>query len=104
MGMGGGMMGGMASSDPAYAGYLANGRITAGAAPITVRPGERLRLRIVNAAAATTFRVGLTGHRLVVTHTDGQEVEPVTVDTLDHRDGRTLRRGHRGARTAAHGR
>jgi len=82
MGMGGGMMGGMASSDPAYAGYLANGRITAGAAPITIRPGERLRLRIVNAAAATTFRLGLTGHRLVVTHTDGQEVEPVTVDTL----------------------
>ena len=82
MGMGGGMMGGMASSDPAYAGYLVNGRITAGAAPIAVRAGERLRLRIVNAAAATTFRVGLTGHRLVVTHTDGQEVEPLTVDTL----------------------
>jgi FtsP/CotA-like multicopper oxidase with cupredoxin domain len=37
---------------------------------------------LINAAAATIYRVALHGHRLTVTHTDGQAVEPVTVDVL----------------------
>lgn len=83
---GGGMMGGMpgmgSGSEPPYAGYLVNGQVTEGAPPIRVAAGDRLRLRLVNAASATTFRVGLTGHRLQVTHADGQPVRPVEVDTL----------------------
>ena len=87
-GMGGGMMGGMGagmmstSDGPAYGGYLVNGALTAGATPLRVRRGERVRIRLINGASSTTFRVGLQGHLLVVTHSDGQPIQPVTVDTL----------------------
>ena len=76
----GGMMGG--GSEPAYSGYLVNGRLTAGANALTVARDERVKLRIINASSATTHRVGLEGHQLVVTHADGQAVAPVAVDTL----------------------
>lgn len=81
--MGGGMMGGaMGTIDPPYAGYLANGRLGPALDALTVSRGERVRLRIINAGAATTQRVGLVGHTLTVTHTDGQPVRPVEVDAL----------------------
>ena len=73
----GGMMG---SSGPAYAGYLLNG--TTVASRLAVTRGERVRLRLINAASATPFRVGLAGHTLTVTHADGQPVVPVDVSTL----------------------
>ncbi len=41
-----------------------------------------MRLRFINAASATIFRVALAGHRMMVTHTDGQPVEPREVDAL----------------------
>jgi len=78
-GSGGSMMGG---GGPTYDGYLLNGRVGAAAAPLTIARGERLRLRLINASSATTFRVGITGHRLRVTHADGQPVAPVEVDTI----------------------
>jgi multicopper oxidase len=96
-GMGGmGMMGqgGMGGEQPAsrplggpggqvaYPAYLVNGRPAADPATIRARPRERLRLRVVNAAADTAFRVALGGHRLTVTHSDGFPVAPVTVDAL----------------------
>lgn len=86
-GMGGGMMGGgMAGStsatDPPYAGFLANGRLGTSLAALPVARGERVRFRIINGSAATSHRVGLVGHRLTVTHADGQAVAPVEVDTL----------------------
>jgi FtsP/CotA-like multicopper oxidase with cupredoxin domain len=62
--------------------YLLNGRPPADPPTIHARPGERLRLRVVNAAAETAFRVALGGHRLTVTHSDGLPVAPVTVDAL----------------------
>ncbi len=78
-GMGGGMMGG---TDPLYAGYLLNGATFDLTMPLAVARGETVRLRLINAASATTFRVGLAGARLTVTHADGQEVRPIDVDTL----------------------
>jgi FtsP/CotA-like multicopper oxidase with cupredoxin domain len=84
----GGMMGGMGagmmnrSDGPTYGGFLVNGAITAGSTPLRVRHRERVRIRVINGASSTTFRVGLQGHRLVVTHSDGQSIQPVTVDTL----------------------
>ncbi|MGW0807346.1 multicopper oxidase family protein [Nonomuraea sp. NPDC002799] len=62
--------------------YLINGR--APDAPVTFdsRPGRRVRVRLINAAADTAFRVALGGHRMTVTHTDGFPCAPVTVDTL----------------------
>lgn len=44
------------------------------------RPGERLRLRIINAAAQTTFNLRIPGLRMTVVATDGIDVRPVVVD------------------------
>ncbi len=62
--------------------YLLNARPPADPPTIRARPGQRLRLRVVNAAAETAFRLALGGHRLTVTHSDGLPVVPVTVDAL----------------------
>lgn len=44
--------------------------------------GERVRLRIVNAAAQTNFNVRIPGLAMTVVQADGQNVRPVTVDEL----------------------
>jgi len=62
--------------------YLLNGRPPTDPPTIRARPGVRLRLRLVNAAAETAFRLALGGHRLTVTHSDGLPVSPVTADAL----------------------
>jgi FtsP/CotA-like multicopper oxidase with cupredoxin domain len=62
--------------------YLVNGRPPRSPAVIKGRPGERIRLRIVNAAADTAFRLVVGGHRLKVTHADGFPVRPVSGDAL----------------------
>lgn len=72
--------GGMGNSGPAYAGYLLNG--TTVPSQLAATRGERVRLRLINAASATPFRVGVAGHTLIVTHADGQPVSPVEVSTL----------------------
>jgi multicopper oxidase len=81
-----GMMGqGMPLRDPArpeYAALLVNGKSPADPPAFEVRRGERVRLRFINLASATTFRVALAGHRLTVTHADGRPVEHVTVDAV----------------------
>ena len=43
-------------------------------------PGERVRLRIINASSMTTFNLRIPGLRLTVVQADGQNVVPVTVD------------------------
>jgi FtsP/CotA-like multicopper oxidase with cupredoxin domain len=84
-GMGGmaGMGGGMSDAgDVAYPAYLANGRLSAAATTFAARPGQRVRLRMINAAADTTFDVALGGHAMTVTHSDGFPVQPVDVGTV----------------------
>jgi CopA family copper-resistance protein len=44
------------------------------------RPGERVRLRFINAAAMTFYDVRIPGLRMTVVQVDGQNVEPVVVD------------------------
>jgi len=44
------------------------------------RPGERVRLRFVNAGAMTIFNVRIPGLKLSVVQADGQNVRPVEVD------------------------
>ena len=84
----GGMGEGMTSpllggaGDIAYPHYLANGRVPAAPVTLTAKPGQRARLRLVNAGSDTAFRVALGGHRLTVTHSDGFPVAPVTTDSL----------------------
>ena len=70
------------TGDIRYPLYLVNGRRAASSATLSARPGERVRLRIVNAAADTAFRLALGGHRLTVTHADGFPVLPVSTDAL----------------------
>jgi len=44
------------------------------------KPGERVRLRIINAAAQTTFNLRIPGLPMTVVASDGIEVRPVQVD------------------------
>lgn len=79
---GGGNMGQMGDRRPLYAGLLINGRLPTDPQAFTVREGERVRLRFVNAGSATAFQVRAAGHEMAVTHADGRPVEPVTVDSF----------------------
>ena len=62
----------------AMAGRVGNTVTINGTVPDTfaVRAGERIRLRLVNAAAARIFGLEFSGHRPVVIALDGQPVEP----------------------------
>lgn len=44
------------------------------------RPGERVRLRFINASTMTIFNIRIPGLPLLVVNADGQNVRPVTVD------------------------
>jgi FtsP/CotA-like multicopper oxidase with cupredoxin domain len=68
--------------DVSYPYYLINGRIPTAATTFTAKPGQRIRIRIINAAADTAFRVALAGHTMTVTHTDGFPVVPTDVDAI----------------------
>ncbi|WP_227997531.1 multicopper oxidase family protein [Nocardia australiensis] len=65
-----------------YPYYLINGRIGTDPSTLSSKPGQRMRLRIINAAADTAFRVALGGHQLRITHTDGYPVQPVTTSCV----------------------
>ena len=84
MGMGGsGGMGSMSDSgDVDYPAYLANGRLASDPTSLAARPGQRVRIRLVNAAADTVFDVALADHQLTVTHSDGFPVVPVRTEVL----------------------
>jgi FtsP/CotA-like multicopper oxidase with cupredoxin domain len=68
--------------DVIYPLYLINGKPSSDPFLMTVKPGQRLRLRLGNPSSATIYHVALQGHHLTVTHADGQPVEPVEVDAL----------------------
>ncbi|MDH2388980.1 multicopper oxidase family protein [Streptomyces sp. HNM0663] len=70
------------AGDVAYPYYLINGRTPENPQTFTAKPGDRIRLRIINAGGDTAFRVALGGHRLTVTHTDGFPVEHTRADAL----------------------
>ncbi len=44
------------------------------------KPGEKVRLRFINAAAMTIFDIRIPGLKMKVVATDGQNIEPVSVD------------------------
>ncbi|WP_020524836.1 multicopper oxidase family protein [Catelliglobosispora koreensis] len=86
---GGHMMGGASSpllggnaGDVVYPHYLINGRLPADPDVFTGKPGQRLRIRFINAGSDTAFRVALSGHALTVTHTDGFAVNATNTDAL----------------------
>ena len=82
-GMGGmGGMGAMESGDVTYPLYLVNGRPKNDPEIFTAKPGERIRLRIINSAADTIFHIALAEHIMRVTHTDGFPIEPYETPLL----------------------
>ncbi|WP_374470963.1 copper resistance system multicopper oxidase [Phenylobacterium sp.] len=60
--------------------YLINGHGPESNWTALFRPGERVRLRFVNAAAMTMFNVRIPGLRMTVVQADGVDVRPVEVD------------------------
>ncbi|MEU9451497.1 multicopper oxidase family protein [Streptomyces sp. NPDC048277] len=70
------------AGDVKYPYHLVNGRVPADPDVYTGKPGRRIRLRILNAAGDTAYRVALGGHRMTITHTDGFPVKPTSVDAL----------------------
>jgi FtsP/CotA-like multicopper oxidase with cupredoxin domain len=70
------------AGDVKYPAYLINGRTSAAPQVFTGRPGQRVRLRILNAGSDTAFRVALAEHVMTVTHADGHPVRPVTTSAL----------------------
>jgi FtsP/CotA-like multicopper oxidase with cupredoxin domain len=77
-----GSMTDMTSGDVTYPMYLINGRPSNDPDSFSARPGERIRLRIINAAADTIFHVALAQHTMTVTHTDGFPVKPFDTTLL----------------------
>lgn len=68
--------------DVDYPCYLVNGRTSRDPRGFTARPGDRIRIRFVNAGGDTAFRVALGGHRMTVTHSDGYPVQHRETDAL----------------------
>lgn len=65
-----------------YPHYLINGRVRTNPSVFQCRPGDRIRIRFINAGSETAFRVALGDHPLTVTHTDGYPVKHQTTDAL----------------------
>ena len=62
--------------------YLMNGLSPSGNWTGLFRPGDRVRLRFINAAGMTFFDVRIPGLKMTVVQADGQNVQPVMVDEL----------------------
>ena len=62
---------------------LINGLPTGAKHAFAVRSGERLRLRLINAASARVFNLTLEGHAMTVIARDGQGVQPYVVETVN---------------------
>ncbi|MFE6690868.1 multicopper oxidase family protein [Streptomyces sp. NPDC057743] len=65
-----------------YPYHLINGRTHHDPETFRARPGDRIRIRFINAGGDTAYRVALGGHHMTVTHTDGNPVEHARTDAL----------------------
>ncbi len=63
------------AGDVTYPYFLLNGRVNTAPDTLAAKPGQRVRIRLINAAADTIFAVALADHRLAITHTDGYAVK-----------------------------
>lgn len=60
--------------------FLVNGKTPEQNWTGVFKPGERVRLRFINASAMTFYDVRIPGLKMTVVQADGQNVEPVEVD------------------------
>lgn len=70
------------AGDVTYPYYLINGRVASAPTLMRARPGQRVRLRIINAGADTIFTVALGGHEMTITHSDGFPTQPTQARAL----------------------
>lgn len=76
-------MPGMGRRSDNSARFTINGKAYPYTAPLLVRTGERVRLRLINAGTTATQTFALAGHRLLLTHSDGNPLRvPVLVDAV----------------------
>ncbi len=68
--------------DVTYPYFVVNGRLPKAAQVVDYRPGQRIRLRVINAGGDTAFRVAVPDTALMVTHTDGYPVIPQQVGSV----------------------
>ena len=69
--------------------YLMNGQTPAGNWTGLFSPGERVRLRFINAAGNSFYDIRIPGLKMTVVQADGQNVEPVSVDEFRFGPGET---------------
>jgi CopA family copper-resistance protein len=69
--------------------YLMNGQPPAANWTALFRPGERVRLRFIDAGAMSIFDVRIPGLPMTVVQTDGNDIVPVTVDEFRLGPGET---------------
>lgn len=62
--------------------YLINGQNSAANWTGLFAPGERVRLRVINASAMTNFNFRLPELAMTVVQADGQDIEPVETDEI----------------------
>jgi CopA family copper-resistance protein len=60
--------------------YLANGHAPSDGLEYLFKPGERVRLRVINGSAMSFFNLRIPGTRMTVVQADGKNVRPVEVD------------------------
>ena len=73
-------MGGMDVSDVGYDAYLINGKRDSQL--IVGKPGQKLRIRIINAAASSHFHVAIGQDPMKVVSADGVDIQPVMAKEL----------------------
>ncbi|WP_444940694.1 copper resistance system multicopper oxidase [Microbulbifer sp. ZKSA004] len=69
--------------------YLINGHTPNTNWTALFKPGEKVRLRLINAASMTLFDLRIPGLKMKVVAADGQNVEPVSVDEIRIGNGET---------------
>lgn len=67
-------------SDVYYEKFLMNGRLSEAVSDL--KPGEKIRLRVINGSASTYFWLQFAGGKMSVVASDGIDVKPVAVDRL----------------------
>jgi multicopper oxidase len=76
-------MGGVMGDEVAYLARCINGATYPHNQPIAVKIGQLVRFRILNASPTLTRYIALAGHKLRVTHADGNELpRPIETDVL----------------------
>ncbi|WP_307857672.1 multicopper oxidase family protein [Paenarthrobacter sp. DKR-5] len=70
------------AGDVSYPFHLFNSRTPDRPETFTSKPGHRIRLRVINAAGDTAYRVGVPGQKITVTHSDGYPVKHQDLDAV----------------------